>query len=69
MKEYVMQTEQDLNVYVDNIGKEKHVKKVTPAHLILARMKEYVMQTEQDLNVYVDNIGKEKHVKKVSKHE
>ncbi|GBO26957.1 hypothetical protein AVEN_35473-1 [Araneus ventricosus] len=67
MKEYVMQTEQDLNVYVENIGKEKHVKKMTPARLILARMTEHVMQTEQVLNANVMGLGKEIHAKKVSK--
>ncbi|GBN29467.1 hypothetical protein AVEN_7253-1, partial [Araneus ventricosus] len=64
MTEYVLQTEQDLNAYVEDLGTEKHVKKMTPALLILARMTEHVLQTEQDLNANVMGLGKEIHAKK-----
>ncbi|GBM80048.1 hypothetical protein AVEN_45034-1, partial [Araneus ventricosus] len=63
MTEHVMQTEQDSNANVKNLGKEKHAKKVTPVQLILARIKEHVKQTEQDSNVNVKDLGKEKHAK------
>ncbi|GBN78224.1 hypothetical protein AVEN_238584-1, partial [Araneus ventricosus] len=39
MREHVKQWERDLDADVKVLGQDKHVKKVTPAHIILARMR------------------------------